>query len=89
MRLGKIGAGGNAGQAKISREQAQQTALARVPGGSVKDAELEKEKGLLIWSFDIATPDSKNITEIAVNAITGGVVSLEHETPAQQAKGKD
>ena len=76
-------------QAKISREQAQQTALARVPGGSVKDAELEKEKGLLIWSFDIATPDSKNITEIAVNAVTGGVVSLEHETPAQQAKEKD
>jgi uncharacterized membrane protein YkoI len=76
-------------QAKISREQAQQTALAKVPGGTVSEAELEKEKGKLIWSFDIATPGSKNITEIAVDAITGDVVSVETETPEQQAKEKD
>lgn len=76
-------------QAKISKEQAQQTALAKVPNGTVKDGELEKEKGKLIWSFDISTPDSKDITEVAVDAITGDVVSVDKETPEQQAKEKD
>jgi uncharacterized membrane protein YkoI len=75
--------------AKISKETAQATALAKVPGGTVKDGELEKEKGKLIWSFDLSTPDSKDITEIGVDAITGDVVSVEKETPAQQAKEKD
>ena len=74
------------GQAKISREQAQQTALAKVPRGTVKDGELEKEKGKLIWSFDITVPDSKDIKEVAVDAITGEVVGVETETPQQQAK---
>ena len=55
-------------QAKISKEQAQQTALAKVPNGTVKDGELEKEKGKLIWSFDITVPDSKEIKEVAEDA---------------------
>jgi uncharacterized membrane protein YkoI len=76
-------------EAKISKEQAQQTALARAPGGTIKDGELEKEKGKLIWSFDIAMPGSKDITEVGVDAITGGVVSVATETPEQQAKEKD
>ena len=75
-----------AGQARITRAEAEKIALAKVPGGTVKDAELEREKGRLIWSFDITKPGEKNITEVAVNAITGEVVSLDVETPAQQAK---
>ena len=73
-------------EAKVSKETAQASALAKVPGGTVKDAELEKEKGKLIWSFDIAIPDSKDIKEVAVNAITGDVIAVETETPADQAK---
>jgi uncharacterized membrane protein YkoI len=76
-------------QAKISKAQAQQTALAKVPGGTVKEGELEKEKGKLIWSFDLATPDSKDITEVGVDAITGEVISVEKETPEQQKVEKD
>lgn len=76
-------------QAKINKERAQQTALAKVPDGTIKEGELEKEKGKLIWSFDIATPGSPNIQEVNVDAITGDVVSVETETPEQQAKEKD
>jgi uncharacterized membrane protein YkoI len=76
-------------QAKISKEQAQQTALAKVTNGTVKEGELEKEKGKLIWSFDLTTPGSPNITEVNVDAITGEIVSVETETPAQQKKEKD
>jgi uncharacterized membrane protein YkoI len=75
-------------KAKISRADAEKTALARVPNGTVKEGELEEEKGRLIWSFDIATPGTKNVTEININAVTGEFVSQEIETPEQQAKEK-
>ncbi|MDR3456159.1 MAG: PepSY domain-containing protein [Verrucomicrobiae bacterium] len=73
-------------QAKISKETAQASALAKVPGGTVKDAELEKEKGKLIWSFDVAIPDSKDIKEVAVDATTGDVIAVDTESPEDQAK---
>ena len=66
-------------EAKISRADAQATALAKTPNGTVKEAELEREHGKLIWSFDIATPDTADITEVNVDAITGAIVNVEHE----------
>ena len=76
-------------EARVSRADAEQTALTKAPNGTIKEGELEKEHGKLIWSFDIATPDSQDITEVAVDAMTGDVVSVEKETPRQQAKEKD
>jgi len=73
-------------EAKVSKETAQASALAKVPNGTVKESELEKEHGKLIWSFDITTPDSKDIKEVAVDAITGEVVAVDTETPEDQAK---
>jgi hypothetical protein len=75
-------------QAKVSRADAQYTALAKVPGGTIKEGELEREKGKLIWSFDIATPGSKDITEVQVDAVSGAIVAVDKETPAEQAKEK-
>ena len=73
-------------QAKITEAQARNTALAKVINGKVKSSELEKEKGRLIWSFDIATPQTQNITEIQVDAKTGKTVSMHLETPSKEAK---
>ena len=78
-----------AGQAKISKADAQQTALQQVPNGTIKEAEIEKEHGKLIWSFDIAIPDSKDFKEVAVDALTGQVVSIETETAEQESREKD
>jgi uncharacterized membrane protein YkoI len=75
-------------QAKVSRADAEKTALAKVPGGSIKEGELEKENGKLIWSFDIATPGTKDVTEVQVDAVTGELVSVAKETPAQQEAEK-
>jgi uncharacterized membrane protein YkoI len=75
-------------QARISKADAEKIALAKTPNGTIKESELEKENGRLIWSFDIVMPDSKDITEIAVDAVSGAVVSVEKETPEQQAKEK-
>lgn len=69
-------------EAKVSKDDAQKTAQAKVPNGTVKESELEKEKGKLIWSFDFTIPDSKDIKEVNVDAMTGDVVGdVETETP--------
>ena len=77
-----------ASRAKISRAQAEATALKRVHGGKVNEAELEEEHGKLVWSFDISKPGTRNITEVLVDAITGKVVSTEIETPQHEAQEK-
>ena len=74
-------------QAKVSRADAEKTALAKVPNGTIKEGELEKEKGKLIWSFDIA--GSPGVTEVNVDAITGEVVGVENESPGKESKEKD
>jgi uncharacterized membrane protein YkoI len=74
------------GQAKVTRNAAEKIALAKVPSGTVKSAELEKEHGALVWSFDIATPKSSDIHEILVDAKTGAIVHSELESPKAQAE---
>ncbi|MGH8162923.1 MAG: PepSY domain-containing protein [Rhodanobacteraceae bacterium] len=73
-------------QAKIHRAQAEQIALAKVPGGKIQSAEIENEHHALVWSFDIATPGTRTITEVLVNAKTGKIVDVSTEKPADQAK---
>jgi uncharacterized membrane protein YkoI len=73
-------------QAKITKEQAQETALKRAPG-NVESAELEREHGKLVYSFDIRNSKG-TIDEVQVSAITGRVVRVEHETRKQEAAEK-
>ncbi len=73
-------------RAKITKPEAQQIALAKVPNGAIKEGELEFEDGVLIWSFDIATAGTKNITEVNINAVTGKVVAMDVESPESEAR---
>lgn len=75
-------------QAKISKADAQKIALEKVPGGTIKEGEIEQENGKLIWSFDIATAGTKEITEVQVDALTGAVVDVSKESVAEQKKEK-
>ena len=72
-------------QAKVGKAEATRTALARVPHAQVRSAELEREHGRLIWSFDLAQPGRSGITEIQVSAVTGTIVSQQHESGAHEA----
>ncbi len=75
-------------KARISRATAQRTALSSVSGGHITQGELEVENGLKVWSFDIARPNTKVITEIQVDANTGKVVSMTFVAPkAESADG--
>lgn len=71
--------------ATVTREQATQTALARAPGATVRTAELEREHGRLIWSFDLSHPGRSGVTEIQVDAKTGKVVSRKKESASQES----
>jgi uncharacterized membrane protein YkoI len=73
-------------EAEVSRANAEKIALGKVSNGTIKEGELEKEKGKLLWSFDLTTPDTKEITEVNVDAITGEVVAVEKESAEKEAK---
>jgi uncharacterized membrane protein YkoI len=66
-------------QTKISEDSARAVALARVSGSAVKALELEREHGRLIWSFDLTVAGKPGIEEVEVDALTGKIVSVEHE----------
>jgi uncharacterized membrane protein YkoI len=74
-----------AAQAKVKESEAKKIALEQVPSGSIKSAEIEDEKGHLVWSFDISKPGTRNITEVLVDAKSGKIVSISKENPAEQA----
>jgi uncharacterized membrane protein YkoI len=76
-------------QAKITKAEAQKIALDKVPGGTIKEGDIEQEKGKLLWSFDIATPGTKDITEVQVDALTGAVIDISKEIVADQEKEKN
>jgi hypothetical protein len=67
----------------ISLAQAQAKALALHPG-EIKSAELEKEHGRQIYSFDIKTGDG--IHEVNVDSETGKIVEDSKESPSAELK---
>lgn len=73
-------------QATVSESAARATALAKVHKGKVRESELENENGKLVWSFDIARPKTRDITEVQVDAKTGKVVSTTTESPSKEAR---
>lgn len=66
-------------------KEARKTALAKVPNGAVKNSELEREHGVLVWSFDLTEPSVNWVTEVQVDAKSGRIVSIKKESVAQEA----
>jgi hypothetical protein len=73
-------------EAKISLADATATAQAAVPNGKIASHEIEREKGKLIYSFDIKVADKSGIDEVNVDAMTGAMIEKVHESPAAEAK---
>jgi hypothetical protein len=83
-----------AAMAKVNQADAQKAALATLKDPSkatVKSAELEAERGCLLYSFDIAVAGTAGVQEIQIDAGNGKVLSTRHETPKAEAaeKAKD
>lgn len=75
-------------EAKITEADARKTALTEVPGGKVRSHELEREKGKLIYSYDIKVPGKPGVEEVNVDALTGLIVAHEHEDAKAEAREK-
>jgi len=71
---------------KITKARAERIALTKVPGGSIRSAELETEQGRRFWSVYIAKPGSKTAKEIHVDATSGQILAVQKERPADQAE---
>jgi uncharacterized membrane protein YkoI len=73
---------------KVSARSAREIAVAQVPHGVITSQELEREKGRLIYSFDFKVSGQTGIDEVNVDAMTGKVLALEHETPKAERREK-
>ncbi|MBW8769387.1 MAG: PepSY domain-containing protein [Gemmatimonadetes bacterium] len=71
-------------EAKVSESDAIATAEKEVPDGKIQSAELEREGGKLIYSFDVKAPHKSGVEEVNVDATTGTVVKKEHESAKQE-----
>jgi uncharacterized membrane protein YkoI len=67
-------------EARVSMDSARSIAQAEVPDGKISSSELEREKGKLIYSFDIKVAGKPGIEEVNVDALTGQLVAHEHES---------
>ena len=78
---------------KVTKDDAAKSVMAKFPQGTIQTGELEQWHGKMYWSFDLAMPNTKNITEVAVDPETGKVVWSGVETPemiqAEKAGKKD
>lgn len=72
-------------RARVGTDSARAIARTRVPGGRITKAELERERGRLLYSFDLAVPGRRGIEEVHVDARTGAVLRVTHEDDALQA----
>lgn len=64
--------------AAIGPDSAVHLAKVAVPGKITK-AVLERERGVLLYSFDIEVQGESGITEVHVDAATGNILSSVHE----------
>ena len=73
--------------ARVSADSARAIARKRVPGGTLKSEELERERGRVIYSFEFRVRGKRGITEVNVDARSGRIVSVEHESPPAGGDG--
>ncbi|GAA1274254.1 hypothetical protein GCM10009677_29300 [Sphaerisporangium rubeum] len=65
-----------AAEPKVSREEAERTALGKVAGGRVTSTELENEHGKQVWDVEVDAPDGTE-HEFDIDAATGAIVKQE------------
>jgi len=72
--------------AKITEAAAAETAQKRVPKATIASVELERENGRLIYSYEMTTKGKSGVDEVNVDAVTGKIISVAHESPVTEKK---
>jgi uncharacterized membrane protein YkoI len=86
IALLSTGASAKEPRPRISMQVARAKALTFVPNGHIRSAELETEKGRLIYSFDIQLPKRNGVEEVQISALDGSLISRKHETVAAESR---
>ena len=73
-------------RARVTPDSARRLALAQVANGVIDEEEIEEEHGKLVYSFDIKVRGRRGVEEVQIDALSGAMVSHEHETPRQAAQ---
>ena len=76
--------------AKVTDADARKAALDKVgaAGATITKGGIESEDGCLLYSFDVKTPGKKGIDEVIVDAGTGMVLKMDHESVVGETAGK-
>lgn len=62
---------------RITKQQAQEIALKRVPG-QIQHVDMDLENGVLVYEVFILTPDNR-IFEVEIVAKTGRIIKVEQD----------
>jgi hypothetical protein len=54
--------------------------------GTIKSAEVEREYGQLVWSFDTAKPGTKDMMQVQIDAMSRKIDPTQIEKPKKQAR---
>jgi len=73
-------------RATVSEHDAAKAAEASVKHGRIQAVELEDEGGKLIYSYELKVAGKSGVEEVNVDARTGKVVNVEHETAKSEKK---
>lgn len=71
---------------QISKTQAEQIALQKVPNGKIENSELQTAHRKQFWSVDVARPGAKNGKEVHIDAMTGKILKVSTEKPGDRAE---
>ena len=71
-------------EAHMTMSDARAMAMKTVPNATIQAGEIEREGGKLIYSFDMKVPGKSGIDEVNIDAMSGTLVSHQHETPKDE-----
>jgi uncharacterized membrane protein YkoI len=76
--------------AKVQGDAAKKAAIDKinVKGSTVTKGGLEVEEGCLVYSYDIKVPGKSGVEEVIVDAGTGAVLKVEHESAVKETAEK-
>jgi uncharacterized membrane protein YkoI len=76
--------------AKTSEADARKAALQKInaAGATISSGGLEIEDGCLLYTYDVKVPGRGGVEEVIIDAGTGKVLAVEHESAVKEAAEK-
>ncbi len=76
------------GVARLPQSDAEDIARAKVPRGTVERSKLGWQYSKLVWNLEVSSPDTTDVTELQIDAVTGEIVSMDKVRAAKRLTEK-